>query len=184
MIDKTILGGVGGVGGSLLSPEQRKELDEWLAKGPPPTPDGPKPKPQMHAGVSVAERGLRQGTEQLRATHLAEMREVSEAQAGGHYGGGVRPVSDQGMEEQKRVRALMAYWREVQQLWKQTKEDRRKNGWRWAKETTEDLRRGLAREVGSSERELEKAWLKFKEHCSTPNPRRTREGASGGGDGP
>jgi hypothetical protein len=62
--DNTSAAGGGG-GADRLSPQQRKELDEWLAKPPPPMPE-PKPKavfvevsPRMHAAVRARPEKLR-----------------------------------------------------------------------------------------------------------------------------
>jgi hypothetical protein len=157
--------------------QRRKELNELLANPPPPRLRSvPKeaPKPQMHAALAVAERGLRQSVEQLRAAHVEEMRAAGEAHSKACFAACYRPLTPDGREEAlKRIRAIEAYWHEMQRFakaagselwevysqvydqvyreekerWERTKEERAKNGWRWAKETTEDLRRGLAWEV-------------------------------------
>lgn len=161
--------------------QRRKELNELLANPPPPPPPQPKavepkPKPQMHAAVGVAERGFRQSAGQLLAAHLVEMRVAVKAHAGSHFGTAPRGTVSEGMEELKRVWALVAYWREVarfaeaagneletvnnrtwaeeKERFEKTKADRVKNGWRWSVgESTADLRRALNCEV---EREKEK----------------------------
>jgi hypothetical protein len=127
--------------------------------------------------VAVAERGLRQSAEQLLAVHLEEMRVVSKAYCevvfAKHYHAGPLTPDDDGEETLKRMRTLAAYWREVagfaeaaanelwevylqthrqsheeeKEWWEKTKEEWRRNGWRWSVEGTEDLGRALAWEA-------------------------------------
>jgi hypothetical protein len=75
MTNKTVLGGVGG---DRLSPQQRKELDEWLAKPPPPVrrllPKAilAEVSPRMHAAVQAKPERLRMIAEDAQGNAVIE----------------------------------------------------------------------------------------------------------------